>query len=158
MRTPIALAVLALVAGWAVTSAAQQDEPRAELTPEVRVAEGPHGPHLVDVKGRPLYRFEADRRATGEQLPESRCSDECLARWPPLVSRGDARAGSEAVRDPLLGSFVRKSGVRQVTYDGWPLYYYAADEEDRITGHGVHDAGGEWLLMRPKGGPAAEGR
>jgi hypothetical protein len=59
-----ALAVaVALVLFGATTAAAQPGEPRAELTPEVRVAGGPHGPHLVDVKGRPLYRFEADQRA-----------------------------------------------------------------------------------------------
>jgi predicted lipoprotein with Yx(FWY)xxD motif len=159
MRARLRAATIAVALALHAAEAAAQPQPpapRAEPTPEVRIErEGAHGAHRVDVQGRALYRFLADRPGQGERPPESACDDQCLSRWPPLVSsRSDAR-GAGAVGDPRLGTFVRPSGVRQVTYDGWPLYSYAPDEGGRVTEHDVEDSGGRWVLARPE--PAGSG-
>lgn len=95
---------------------------------EISVAEAPWGRVLVDRSGRALYAFSLDRTGEGAQGDAaSRCVDRCAERWPPLLTNGPplAQGGASAER---LGRFERAPGVHQVSYDGWPLYRFAADE------------------------------
>lgn len=147
-----AAALARLAAALALASAgAAHGEPAqpAESAPELRVAQSPqHGLHLVDQVGRPLYRFDADEPARGDRDARSRCSGECLSRWPPVVAGAEPRGG-DGVDAGRIATLLRESGVRQVTWDGWPLYYYAPDEAGEIRGDGVVDAGAAWHLARP---------
>jgi predicted lipoprotein with Yx(FWY)xxD motif len=44
----------------------------------------------------------------------------------------------------------------QVTYNGWPLYYFAPDEQPGDTkGHEVDGFGAEWYVVTPEGEPLA---
>jgi plastocyanin len=44
---------------------------------------------------------------------------------------------------------MRKEGTTQVTYNGWPLYYYAKDQKaGDTTGQ---DVGKVWYVLSPKG-------
>ncbi len=53
----------------------------------------------------------------------------------------------------MLGVIPRKSGAKQVTYDGKPLYYFKGDSAAGSTaGEGIDHFGGEWYLLSPKGG------
>lgn len=150
MRGAPRLAWLVAAAALAAAGGARGDPPvTAPSAPEIRIAEDPaHGEHLVDQVGRPLYRFAADEPARGDRAARSQCSGDCLSRWPPLVAGGEPLAG-ERIDAARLGTLLRESGVRQVTWDGWPLYYYAPDEAGEIRGDGVVDAGGRWQLARP---------
>jgi predicted lipoprotein with Yx(FWY)xxD motif len=73
------------------------------------------------------------------------CTDACVANWPPLeapVDAGDANAD-------LLGTVTRPDGIEQVTYNGFPLYYFAGDSaEGDIAGQGL---GGVWFIANPSG-------
>ena len=40
---------------------------------------------------------------------------------------------------------------RQVTYNGWPLYYYAHERAGEIRCQNVRTHGGTWLVVRPSG-------
>jgi predicted lipoprotein with Yx(FWY)xxD motif len=113
--------------------------PAGEAT--VMVADTDLGEILVDGEGRTLYLFTPD-----EQGP-SVCMDDCLANWPSLT--GPATAG-EGVDESLLGTATRTDdGTEQVTYNGWPLYYFAADPNPGdINGQGVGDV---WFVVDPAG-------
>ncbi|HEY5301828.1 MAG TPA: hypothetical protein VIJ55_14225 [Acetobacteraceae bacterium] len=106
----------------------------------------PFGGYLTDSTGRALYLFTADRNHA------SACDGACAAAWPPLTVTGTPTAG-EGVKASMLGVVPRKSGAKQVTYDGKPLYYFKGDSAAGSTaGEGIDHFGGEWYLLSPKGG------
>jgi predicted lipoprotein with Yx(FWY)xxD motif len=120
-------------------SAAPSEEPAA---PTVAVEDSDFGQIVVDAEGRTLYVFLAD---TGS---DSTCYDECEDSWPPLTVEGDPAAG-EGIDASLLGTTEREDGSVQVTLDGHPLYYFAADETpDDINGQDVGDV---WYVVSPEG-------
>ena len=111
----------------------------------VNVAEvGTFGQALVDLEGRSLYLFTNDTQNSGA----STCADDCLVEWPPLLSDGDPVAGA-GVDAALLGTITRDDGTTQVTYNGWPLYYFHEDTAaGDANGQGL---GGVWFLVSPTG-------
>jgi predicted lipoprotein with Yx(FWY)xxD motif len=105
------------------------------------------GTYLVDGEGMSLYLFEAD--TPGEET--SACDTECTQVWPPLIVEGQPQAG-EGVDASLLGTFEREDGTTQVTYNGWPLYHYAPDQQPGDTmGQGLESFGAEWYVLTPAG-------
>jgi predicted lipoprotein with Yx(FWY)xxD motif len=134
-----ALTILALRTGVSVarTSAASK-------AATVSVRKTKLGRVLVDGHGRTLYLFEKDKGA------RSTCAGECAADWPPLMTSGKPKAGA-GVGAKLLGTTVRKTG-RQVTYDGHPLYTYAADRKaGQTNGEGSVAFGAAWYVLAPNG-------
>jgi predicted lipoprotein with Yx(FWY)xxD motif len=100
------------------------------------------GSFLVDDKGMTLYLFTKDTPNT------TVCYEKCAVAWPPLLTTGDPVAG-EGVDSSLLGTTNRTDGTVQVTYNGWPLYYY---EKDKAPGDVVgQDVGGVWFVISPAG-------
>jgi predicted lipoprotein with Yx(FWY)xxD motif len=97
------------------------------------------GTILTDDRGMTLYLF------TKDQPGISNCYDQCAANWPPLLTQGAA-----SVPDGLpgaIGTTVRKDGTTQVTYNGWPLYYWINDHKaGDTTGQNV---GGVWFVLNP---------
>lgn len=105
---------------------------------------GTFGSTLVDAQGRSLYLFTNDTQNSGT----SSCSGDCLVEWPPLLTDGEPVAG-EGVNESLLGTITRDDGTTQVTYNGWPLYYFADDTNPGdALGQGM---GGVWFLVSPTG-------
>ena len=103
---------------------------------------------LVDGKGMTLYLFTKDTPDT------STCYDKCATAWPPLLTNGKPVAGS-GVDESKFGTTTRTDGTTQVTYNGWPLYYYAKDQQPGdTTGDGV---GSVWYLITPSGDKAVAG-
>ncbi len=153
-RVWIALLALAMVA----TACGTDEEPAAEETTttteavttttaapepagvEVTVASSDLGDILTDDDGNTLYLFTPDAQS------DSVCYDQCEEAWPPLT--GDVSAG-DGVDGSLLGSTERTDGSVQVTYNGWPLYYFAADNAPGDTnGQGVNDV---WYVLDANG-------
>lgn len=124
------------------------DPPTAGATLRVDTLEGA-GPYLTDDSGRALYMFTADTKDAGT----SACTDDCAQVWPPYLAwQGNPSAASDAVSVSMIGTLQRQDGQTQVTYDGWPLYYYAEDTgPGTAKGQDVHGHGGEWYLVRPSG-------
>ena len=51
-----------------------------------------------------------------------------------------------------LGTITRSDGTMQVTYNGHPLYFFAADKDDGDTyGQGSKEFGAGWYVMTPSG-------
>lgn len=105
---------------------------------------GTFGSALTDAEGRSLYLFTNDTQNAGT----SSCTGDCLVNWPPLLTDGDPVAG-EGVDETMLGTIALPDGTTQVTYNGWPLYYYIDDTAaGDATGQGVGDV---WFLVTPAG-------
>ncbi len=105
------------------------------------------GQYLTDEEGRTLYMFTGDNRSYS-----SACYVNCSETWPPLLTTGDPVAAAPAVNEQMLGTIERRDGSLQVTYNGWPLYYYQEDQgEGFVTGQDVNSFGGDWYLMAPGG-------
>ena len=100
------------------------------------------GSFLVDSKGMTLYLFTKDTPNT------SNCSGGCASYWPPLLTTGAPVAGT-GVTASMLGTTKRADGSMQVTYNGWPLYYYISDKAaGDTTGENVQ---GVWFVITPAG-------
>jgi hypothetical protein len=51
----------------------------------------------------------------------------------------------------LLGTTRRKDGSIQVTYGGHPLYYYSADQPNKIMCQAANMHGGFWYVVNADG-------
>ena len=105
---------------------------------------GDLGVHLVDGDGMTLYLF------TNDELQTSNCAGGCAATWPPLTTEGDPVAG-DGVTQTRLGTITRGDGSTQVTYNGYPLYYFANDGQAGDANG--QDVGGVWFVVSTDGGP-----
>jgi predicted lipoprotein with Yx(FWY)xxD motif len=98
------------------------------------------GQVLVDKDGRTLYTFKPEDSGTVA------CTGSCATTWPPAL----APAGGPAVGDQLTGkvaTIARPDGAKQLTYNGHPLYRYAADQQaGDAHGQGV---GNVWFVATP---------
>lgn len=104
------------------------------------------GKIVTDAEGRALYMFSADKQGAS-----SACYDACATAWPPLLSEGQPKLGQEIKAD-MVGNITRKDGAKQVTYNGWPLYYFARDTEaGKATGQDKHGFGGDWYVVSSAG-------
>jgi len=100
------------------------------------------GSFLVDSKGMTLYLF------TNDTAGKSNCNGGCLSNWPPLLTNGAPVAG-DGVTASMLGTITRSDGTTQVTYNGWPLYYFIGDKAAGDTkGENVANS---WYVMTPAG-------
>jgi predicted lipoprotein with Yx(FWY)xxD motif len=64
---------------------------------------------------------------TGLELSTEEIPNEEDAR----IAKGTLKAGA-GVKQSLLGTVRRRDGRRQVTYNGWPLYYYAHEKAGEV--------------------------
>jgi len=101
-----------------------------------------YGEFLTDEKGMALYLYTKDTPNT------SNCYDKCATAWPPLLTTGNPVAGA-GIDNAKLGTTERKDGAMQVTYNGWPLYYYVKDMKAGDTVG--QDVGKVWYLLSPSG-------
>jgi predicted lipoprotein with Yx(FWY)xxD motif len=98
---------------------------------------------LVDSKGLTLYYFTPDKGGTVT------CTAACAQNWPPLTLPSGAAnpTGDTGVTGKLATVANPAGGTPQVTYNGWPLYYYVKDKDSADTyGQGV---GGKWFVVTP---------
>lgn len=114
------------------------------------------GSYLVDKDGRTLYFFSTDAKG------QSTCTGGCEALWPVFNVdnlTADKLGTGLALAD--FGSITTASSKKQLTYKGWPLYYYApVSAGDGYGGGGVNTLeapgkttgegfGGIWFVAKP---------
>lgn len=147
MRARALASAGALAILWAAPAMGQGQS--GTIAPRIETAtKQPYGQYLTDASGRTLYMFMADEQGKGA----SACYDACAQAWPPaLAGQGGPEAGPNVKKD-MLGTFERRDGSRQLTYNGWPLYYFVKDRgPGDVTGQDVEAFGGEWYLVAPDG-------
>ncbi|MGH3508536.1 MAG: COG4315 family predicted lipoprotein [Nocardioidaceae bacterium] len=120
--------------------------PQAEPGTVVTTGDSEFGEMLFDARDQAIYLFEPE----AEGAPA--CYGECEAAWPPVLTDGAPRADGDTDPD-LLGTVQRRDGSRQVTYNGWPLYFYAHEGPGEVLCHDVFLNGGLWLAVGPDGEP-----
>jgi predicted lipoprotein with Yx(FWY)xxD motif len=142
MAKILALLVVA-AAMFAPSGHGTADADQATLSLKVRNTR--YGRVLFDSRDRVLYGFTRDRRGG-----PSRCYGACAAAWPVYFSRGKVRALT-GVKPSLIGTVRRRNGRLQVTYNGWPLYFYAHEGPRQVKCQNVSEFGGLWLVVTPNG-------
>jgi predicted lipoprotein with Yx(FWY)xxD motif len=106
------------------------------------------GKFIADGAGLSLYMFTKDTKDT------SNCYDKCAAAWPPLLTMAMTATVQTGLDAGLVGATQRKDGSMQVTYNHWPLYYFASDQKaGDTTGQAIGKVwwvlSGEGNLIRP---------
>lgn len=96
------------------------------------------GSFLVDDKGMTLYYF------TKDVADPNSCKDKCLAAWP--IYDNESLQVPAGLNSADFGRFQRTDGKMQLTYKGWPLYYYAPDKAaGDVKGE---DVGHVWFVLK----------
>jgi len=105
------------------------------------------GDYIADKDKVVLYTFEKD------QFLKSNCYTDCATAWPPLIYAGTTfpTIGTGVNKD-LIFLTSRTDGTKQITYNGWPLYYYK-DEKTAGTQNcqNKNMNGGYWWIISPNG-------
>jgi predicted lipoprotein with Yx(FWY)xxD motif len=107
---------------------------------------------LAGSKGLTLYYYTADKPGSGK----SACTSGCATAWPPLTAPVKAPMGAK-MPGPI-GMITRAGGAKQVTINGYPIYYYAEDmAPGQANGNGAE---GKWhvIKIRAAAGSMATGR
>jgi predicted lipoprotein with Yx(FWY)xxD motif len=104
---------------------------------------------MVDASGMTLYMFAPDRYNV------SVCEGQCLTAWPPVMLRASQSLAdvelSGGLRRSKLGVAMREDGSRQVTYNGWALYYWFRDTKPGdLLGQWVNNI---WWVLSEEGVP-----
>jgi predicted lipoprotein with Yx(FWY)xxD motif len=99
------------------------------------------GAILTDPSDHTLYYFVPER---GGKVV---CTSTCLQAWPPFYS-SSVNAGPGVTGRVSIER--RPEGSQQVTYNSWPLYYFAKDTAaGQTNGQHVNAFGGEWIVATP---------
>lgn len=97
---------------------------------------------LVSASGMSVYTYTKDTPNSNT----SACTGACLANWPAVtVAQGTQPTLSPNITG-TLGTFTRSdTNATQVTYDGWPVYFFHADAKPGDTkGQGLFNS---WFVI-----------
>lgn len=109
------------------------------------------GTILVNAQGRTLYTFAPDK------AQKVTCTGSCATYWPPLTIPSGKAGVSSGLDASMVASDPNPSGGRVVTYKGWPLYTYVADQSAGTDhGQGMNSSGGLWYVISPSGDPVTK--
>jgi len=107
------------------------------------VASSKYGNVLAAGNGMTLYRYTPDRKGV------SVCSGACAKYWPPLLLKGTAKATAGPGASAALLGTIKRGSAKQVTYAGFPLYFYAGDSKPGdVKGQGFAKT---WYVVSAKG-------
>jgi predicted lipoprotein with Yx(FWY)xxD motif len=101
---------------------------------------------LVGANGQTLYRYTVDAKRV------NRCTSDptCRKFWPQLLVKAGTKptVGSGASAS-LVGTMKAAHGMAQVTYAGFPLYFFSGDKAAGQTkGQGFES---KWFVVNSKG-------
>jgi predicted lipoprotein with Yx(FWY)xxD motif len=101
------------------------------------------GDYLVDGNNQTLYIFTLDVTGTNN------CSGGCLDLWPIFYEENVSLGPGLSAED--FGEITLSNGSKQITYLGWPLYYYSPAGDGNLevpgstSGDGVNNV---WFLAK----------
>lgn len=157
-RLRILLALLAVAAASAILAACSSSgtsstggsgstgtsTPAAATTGNLKTTTIGGATVLTNAKGFTLYSFAPDTST------KSNCNGACAQFWPPV--KGPATASGVK---GTFGTIKRSDGSTQATFDGHPLYTFAADTAPgQAKGNGLNEEGGVWHEITTSGAAA----
>lgn len=102
------------------------------------------GKYLTDKDGNALYFFSNDANGANN------CTGGCITAWPIFNVTGLTQAQLGTGLDAGDFNSISTPNGNQLTYKGWPLYYYAPggvrEKPGETTGEAV---GGVWFVAKP---------
>lgn len=141
-RTLMAAVVIATAAALAAGSASAGSS-RTTL----KLRKTSVGTILVNGRGFTLYAFTKDRRNQNNCQKVNGCSGV----WP-AVSGSSRPSLGPGVKASMIGTTTLKSGAKQLTYGGRPLYTYVGDSGPGQTSYvNVSQFGGRWPAVNAAG-------
>lgn len=126
-------------------------QPAEETTPseeaaapvELMATETSLGEVVVDGEGLTVYMFDKDTQGADT----SACAGPCVDSWPAVTTENEAPSVEGVTGE--VGTITAADGSKQVTLNGWPLYYFVGDEAaGDVNGQGVN---GVWWVLTPDG-------
>jgi predicted lipoprotein with Yx(FWY)xxD motif len=119
-----------LAGGPAVASAGLDPEQSGSRPVSIVISGGraAFGTKMIDSRGLTVYLLSSDRAG------RSNCSAACERVWIPVTSLGGKPHAGTGFRQSDVGSIQRSDGSDQVTFDGFPLYYFTGDTMPGETG------------------------
>jgi predicted lipoprotein with Yx(FWY)xxD motif len=102
------------------------------------------GSYLTDKDGYALYYFSNDADGANN------CTGGCITAWP--IFNIDGLTADQLGTGLTLGDFnaISTPNGNQLTYKGWPLYYYAPAGVREMAGQTSGEAvGGVWFVAKP---------
>lgn len=141
----VALGVSALALGPLAPASAASSRPRKAPPFLEAVAVPGYGTVLASSKGFSLYALSSERGS------KQACSGACLSVWPPVLVGSKVKTVSLGAGVTGHIGFVQRGATKkQVTLNGYPLFFFAKDTGPRQShGEGIAAFGGTWTLVRP---------
>lgn len=98
---------------------------------------------LTDTENRTLYFFARDTKGL------SNCAGGCLSRWP--IFNVDEIIPPPGLSEDDFGT-IGDGDTKQITYKGWPLYYYSPNNDGQLEAPGENGGdnfGNIWFVAKP---------
>ncbi len=117
----------------------QNSHEKINSTTEVKITHNAkYGMILTDGAGMTLYFFAKDTTT-------ATCNGSCASIWPAFYT-STLTVGS-GLNSSDFGTITRSDSTKQITYKGWPLYYYSGDSAPGdVNGEGLF---GVWFVAKP---------
>lgn len=104
------------------------------------------GFYLTNATGWTLYLLKTDVPANGT----STCSGKCIENWPAFYVETENLNLPQGLMASSFAEITRPDGSKQVTYNGWPLYYFINDKQPGDTnGQGIKGVWFAYSLSTP---------
>jgi predicted lipoprotein with Yx(FWY)xxD motif len=138
---PLQTKVFAIILGIVILGGCNNDENTDP--PDPASINKTSADYLVDGNNQSLYIFTLDVNGSNN------CSGNCLDLWPVFYEE-NINLGPGLSSDDF-GEIVLSDGAKQITYLGWPLYYYSPAGDGNLeapgstSGDGVN---GVWYLAK----------
>ena len=122
--------------GGQATSAALGNLPAGSLV--LHVQKSDLGFVLALANGQVVYMYGKDSKGGTPT-----CTDSCASIWPPVTGNPVASPADKGLGP--FGTVSGPGGVKQITYNGMPLYTYKGAKVLTTTGNGI---GGMWHVVK----------
>lgn len=142
--TPAASSPAAALSSSSASSSAPAPVVHPDVT-ELKTASSSLGTIVTDSAGMTLYMFDKDTKGG----TKSACEGQCLVAWPKAMMGASAPTLTGVTGK--VASIDTPDGKKQLTLDGWPLYYWFKDAKaGDVSGQAVK---GVWWVLDPAGTP-----
>ncbi len=102
------------------------------------------GTYLANGTGWTLYILNNDTQNSNS----SACNGACATYWPPFQGSASSLILPANLSMSSFGTITRSDGTSQITYQGWPLYYFVGDKAaGQTNGQGKVAFGGIWTVV-----------